>query len=216
MSESASATSSRADFAYTTLRSAIRNGEIQPGERLREIDLAERLGVSRTPVREALKRLETEGLVAFAPRRGLVVAELDQQQVNELYALREVLEGAAAALSAQHASEFEIETLRDLLKRHEEARGNTDALVQINSHFHQTIYVAARNRYLLDALSSLRDSLALLRETTYTVPGRSTAALEEHREIVRAIRWRDAASAEEAARRHIRNAQQARLALLLR
>jgi DNA-binding GntR family transcriptional regulator len=214
MSELEIASSSRGDFAYESLRAAIQQGEIQPGERLREVELAGRLGVSRTPVREALKRLEAEGLVAFAPRRGLVVAQLDQQQVHELYALREVLEGAAAALAARHASEYEIEALQDLVRRHEEAGRNTAQLVEINRHFHATLYSAARNRYLLEALSSMHGSLALLRETTYAAAGRPAAALDEHREIARAIRWRDAASAEEAARRHIRNAEQARLALL--
>jgi DNA-binding GntR family transcriptional regulator len=208
------AASSRGDFAYENLRAAIQRGEIQPGERLREVELAGRLGVSRTPVREALKRLETEGLVSFAPRRGLVVAQLDQQQVHELYALREVLEGAAAAFAARHASEYEIEALQDLLRRHEEAGRSTAQLVEINRHFHATLYRAARNRYLLEALTSLQSSLALLRETTYAAEGRPTTALEEHREIARAVRRRDAASAEEAARRHIRNAEQARLALL--
>jgi DNA-binding GntR family transcriptional regulator len=214
MSDPGIAASSRGDFAYSTLRAAIQEGSIQPGERLREVELAERLGVSRTPVREALKRLEAEGLVALAPRRGLVVAQLDQQQVHELYALREVLEGAAAAFAARHASEYEIEALQDLVRRHEEAGRSTEQLVEINRHFHQTIYRAARNRYLLEALSSLQGSLALLRETTYSAAGRPAAALGEHREIARAIRWRDAASAEEVARRHIRNAEQARLALL--
>lgn len=207
--------SSRADFVYSTLRAAICEARLRPGDRLRETEVAGRLGVSRTPVREALKRLESEGLLAFAPGRGLIVAELDQQQVLELYSLREVLEGAAASLAAQHASEVETRALRDLVARQAEVPPeDLAAQIQVNQHFHQMIYRAARNRYLLEALNSLRDSLALLRDTTYAAPDRPAAALQEHQRIADAIERRDVAAAESAARHHIRTAGQVRLSML--
>lgn len=206
---------SRADFVYSSLRAFIRDGRLRPGDRLRETEVADRLGVSRTPVREALRRLESEGLVAYAARRGLIVAELDQQQVTELYALRVILEGGAARLAAQHASEVEVRALRAIVARHADVPPEDLAThVQLNRLFHQAIYQAARNRYLLVALNSLQDSLALLRETTYAAPGRPAAALQEHLEIADAIERRDAAAAEAAARHHIHMGERARLYLL--
>src|SRR3954465_10805740 len=99
---------SRADFVYESLRDAISDGRIAGGERVREEEIARNLGVSRTPVREALQRLQQRGLLVFGPGRGLVVAQLSQQQVIELYAMRQILEGSAARFAAPHATAVEI------------------------------------------------------------------------------------------------------------
>ena len=205
----------RADFVYAKLREAIRTGRLQPGDRVREIELAAWLNVSRTPVRDALRRLESERLVSHAPRRGLIVTELDPQQVLELYALREVLEGAAANLAARYASESEVRSLQDLVARQRAAGDDAHELAGLNRQFHEVLYHAARNRYLIQALGTLRDSLALLRDTTYSVSGRPTAALAEHVKIVEAIKRQDSAGADEAARRHIRMASNARLTMVV-
>lgn len=205
----------RAEFAYVRLREAIHSGRLHPGERIRETELAQWLSVSRTPIREALRRLESEGLASRAPRRGLIVTELDPQQILELYALRETLEGMAAGLAARYALEQEIATMRDLLTRQKAAGSDAAELAVLNRRFHEVLYQAGRNRYLLQALGSLRDALALLRDTTYAVPGRPAPALAEHQRIVDAIRRQDATAADEAARRHIRMAANARLALVL-
>lgn len=205
----------RADLAYARLREAIYAGKLRPGSRLREIELSEWLGVSRTPTREALRRLESEGLCSRGIRGGLVVTQLDSQQILELYALREALEGMAAGLAARHASETEIASLRGLVAEQRAAGTDTNRLSRLNRDFHEVLYRAARNRYLLDALGSLRDSLALLRDTTYTVGGRPATALAEHQRIVEAIRRQDALAAEEAARKHIQMSGNARLALAL-
>lgn len=205
----------RADFAYSTLRDAIGSGRLKPGDRMREIGLADWLRVSRTPVREALRRLESEGLLSRAPRGGLVVTTLDPQQIHELYALREVLEGMAARLSARHASDSELMSLRNVIQQQTAAVGDTAQLALLNRHFHELLYQGARNRYLLQALGSLRDALALLRDTTYSVPDRPAVALEEHERIVDAITRRDAAAADAAAREHIQMAANARLTLVL-
>ena len=105
---------SRAELAYKRLREGIRAGEFRPGQRLRETELASRLTMSRTPVREAIRRLASDGLIEVAPSRGVMIIDLNKQQVRELYALRETLEGAAARLAAQHASPAEIEAMGDL------------------------------------------------------------------------------------------------------
>lgn len=206
---------SRADYVKERIREAIQAGRYQPGERIRETEVAEWLKVSRTPVREALRRLESEGLVTFMSWRGVVVADLDRQQVSELYAMREVLEGAAARLAARHIGDAEIDLLEGLLSRADACREDSGALAAINRQFHETIYAAAHNRYLTQTLEQLRNALALLRGTTFAVPGRAGTAAAEHGAILKAIRDRDPDAAEAAARNHIAAAQRARLQLLL-
>lgn len=205
----------RAEFAYEKLKEAIATGELKPGDRVREIALAEWLNVSRTPIREAFRRLESEGLLSRAPRGGLVVTELDPQQIHDLYSLREALEGMAASLAARYASDGEVISLRNLLAQQRAASGNVHQLAVLNREFHEFLYRAARNRYLLHALGSLRDGLALLRDTTYSVPERPAAALLEHEHIVDAIERRQSEAADSAAREHIQNSANARLTLVL-
>ncbi len=132
---------------------------MRPGERLREIDLAKQIGLSRTPIREALSRLEAEGLVAHDATRGVVVAELDYSMVTELYYMREVLEGTAARLAAQHASDVEISILSDLCQQYEAALGDEAALTASNRRFHETLYRCSHNRYLLNMVTVLHDAL---------------------------------------------------------
>jgi DNA-binding GntR family transcriptional regulator len=202
---------SRAELAYTNLRTAIHGGRFRAGMRMREAEIAEWLGISRTPVRDALKRLENDGLLAAAPRRGLVVAELDQQQVSELYAVRDVLEGLAGRMAAQHASSAEIAAMRELNAR--QSRTHADdlpGLARLNRLFHDVIYRAARNRYLISVLDSFESSLALLPGTTYVAPGRAESALKEHTELVDAIERRDSDKSESLARHHVRVAERIR------
>ena len=207
-------TLSRGLSVTETLRDDIQNGRYGPGDRITEEKVAARLGVSRTPVREALRRLESEGLLVSLPWRGVVVAELDRNQVLELYAMREVLEGTAARFAAQHADDAEIDVMRDILQRQTEAGDDSDIAARINRDLHEAIYGAARNRYLLSTLHSLRNALALLKGTTFAAAGRPDAALVEHRAIVNAITKRDGDKAEQAARRHIANARRTRLKML--
>ncbi len=205
---------SRGEWVHVKLREAIRAGKFAPGDRVREIDVAKWLGVSRTPVREAFRRLQADGLLVFEPWRGVIVAELNQQQLIELYAMRRVLEGTAAGLAAQHAAPSQIATLRDLMDQADAASG-ADERAELNRLFHQNIYAAAHNRYLLQALNALRDSMALLPSTTYALEDRHAKAQEEHRDIVNAIEARDATQAENAARHHISEAEKARLKVIL-
>ena len=205
---------SRGEWVHINLRDAIRDGRLKPGERVRESDVTTWLNVSRTPVREAFRRLQADGLLVFEAWRGVVVAALDQQQLIELYAMRKVLEGTAAGLAAQHAAESQIATLRDLIDPADGADGSVER-AELNRQLHQNIYAAAHNRYLLQALNALRDSMALLPSTTYALAGRHKIAQREHRDIVDAIGVRDAANAEQAARYHIAEAEKARLKVIL-
>jgi DNA-binding GntR family transcriptional regulator len=175
-----------------------------------EVEVAHWLNVSRTPVRDAIRRLETEGMIEHEPRYGLVVARLDRQAVQELYVMREVLEGTAARLCARHASDFELEHLGDLIARERELQGDVDALPRHNHRLHQAIHRGAHNRYLEKNLSTVSD-LGFLGTPLMTLPHRARIALSEHAKIVAAIRRRDADAAEEAARAHVRSAQRERL-----
>ncbi|WP_046863603.1 GntR family transcriptional regulator [Microvirga massiliensis] len=205
---------SRSEYAFRALRDAIHEGRLKPGERLREEELAQTLGVSRTPIREALGRLQARGLVEVAPPRGLIVAALDSQRIIELYAVREILEGAAARFSAEHASPVEIAAMRRLAQDCAAAKSAAVA-AERNARLHRMIYEAAHNRYLIPALTDFQDALALLPGTTFGQPGRREAAHAEHTAIIDAIARRDPDAAEAAARAHIRAAQDSRIGMLL-
>ena len=204
---------SLAESVYAELKKALQSGRFQPGERLREESLAAWLKVSRTPVREALRRLTSENLLT-ATEHGVAVPQLSQNQIFELYAIRGVLEGAAAALAARHASAAEIDFMQQLLTEEADAKTDAARLRTINSELHACIYRAANNRYLVRSLQSLHDELEQLRGTTFSFPGRPADALKEHTAIVRAIERHDADAAEQAARAHVSTALRIRLQLM--
>ena len=202
----------RGEAVFRTLRQAIRDGVYRAGDRLREEEVAQRFAVSRTPVREALGRLVAKGMVVPAGGRGLVVRSLDTAELLELYAMREILEGAAARLAAQHASAEAVAELRHLGALFE---GETDvaALARLNRCFHECIVRAARIGFLDTSLGELQDGLVLLGPTTFGVDGRPGVAASEHRAIVAAIADAAPDEAERAARAHIREALGARMRL---
>jgi DNA-binding GntR family transcriptional regulator len=204
---------SSASEAYELLLEEIEDGGLPPGTRLREAELAGRLSISRTPVREALKRLELQGLVAHEPHHGAVVASLEYGEVAELYLLREVLEGTAARLAAQHATMVEIGVLRDMVDRDRALTDQPAELARTNRLFHQQVRDSARNRFVNRALENLRLSLALLAGTTLGAQGRGDAAVAEHAAIVDRIAARDQDGAEAAARQHIQTAFKTRVTL---
>jgi DNA-binding GntR family transcriptional regulator len=203
-------TQSRADFVYENLRDAISDGRITGGERVREEEVARNLGVSRTPVREALQRLQQRGILILGPGRGLMVAQLSHEQVIELYAMREILEGSAARFAAMHATPAEIATLYQLQEQLRTAVDDDMLHITLDRRFHQAIYEAAHNRYLMQTLESLHDSFALLRSSTFRLPHRQRNSDEERRRIIAAIEQRDPDLAEQAARDHIVQSQRTR------
>jgi DNA-binding GntR family transcriptional regulator len=194
---------SNATEAYELLLAGMEDGALHPGMRLREVDIAQRFNLSRTPVREALKRLELQGLVTHEPHHGAVVAALDYSQVAELFLFRETLEGMAARLAAQHATETEIKVMAEIVERD---RGHLDkprTLIRGNRAFHQQIRNSARNRYLSAALENLRITLAMLSGSTLKERSRREAVVREHAAIVERIAARDPDGAEKCARQHI-------------
>lgn len=199
--------------AYVKLKEAIEDGVIVPGARVTETDLSERFEMSRTPVREAIYRLESEGLLSHEPRRGLIVTQPDHQMIIELYTMREALEGTAARLAAQHASDAELATLAEINAEEPTLFDQPKALSRLNRRFHSLIYMSAHNRYLLKSLENMASTIALL-PTMLDLPGRPQEAYSEHGRILETIMSRDAAAADAAARDHIRSAGRRRVDLL--
>ena len=213
MSSSDGQSRSSGSNAYELLLKAIEEGDLPPGSRLREAELAERFAISRTPVREALNRLEAQGLVTHEPHQGAKVASLDYSQITELYFVRELLEGNAARLAAIQATGPEIEILQEMVLHDKALCNQPAALARNNRMFHRQVYCCARNRFLNQMLENMRLSLILLAGTTLGTPERGAQSVEEHEAIVSAIRAHDPDAAEEAARQHIRNSFKQRIRL---
>jgi len=191
--------------AYDMILEAIDVGVYKPGDRLVESELAERFGVSRTPIREALQRLETQSLLA-RDGRSLIVASLDHSQLSELYVVRSELEGLAARLAARHAAAEEIEVLEAMIAADRALVNDPPALKQSNRKFHRQIHRASHNRYLYAQLDLIYRSMALMATTSLAASGRGEQALAEHAEIVAAIRARDEQRAFDALKAHISQA----------
>ena len=189
---------------------AIDEGVYKPGDRLVESELAERFGVSRTPIREALQRLETQSLLA-RDGRSLIVASLNHDQMAELYIVRRELEGLAAQLAARHATPEEITLLREMVEADNALLDDPAALSRANRRFHKQIHLASHNRYLVQQLDLVHRTMALMATTSLAAQGRSKIAQEEHDAIVSAIEARDENAAAEALRNHISVAFMTRL-----
>lgn len=201
---------------YHALREAILTGKLKPGERMVERNLARQLGVSRTPVREAIRKLELEGLVEHIPRRGVVVARISKKEAWEIYSIRAVLEGLAARLAAENITLKQLERLEELVKGMEEARAqkDTEELQRLHMEYNELIYQAAESPRLHQMIINLVEYIVGFTKVGYAVPGRIHAATREHRELLEALKARDAERAETLARQHIENSRQAYFAQL--
>jgi len=198
--------------AYTLILEAIDLGLYKPGDRLVESDLAERFGVSRTPIREALQRLETQSLLT-RDGRSLIVSSLDHNQLAELYVVRSELEGLAAGLAARHATDEEVRVLRDMVEQDRRLLGDPSAMARANRRFHKQIHLASHNRFLVQQLDLVHRSMALMATTSLAAVGRDEVALAEHDQIVSGIEARDPDAAGAALKTHISKAFVTRLKL---
>lgn len=196
--------------AYRMIVDAIDAGTYKPGSRLVESELADRFQVSRTPIREALQRLETQSMLT-RDGRSLIVASLDHNQLAELYEVRAELEGLAAQLAAQHATPEEVRVLFDMISSDRKIIGDPDKLSRANRRFHNQIHLASRNRYLIKQLEMVHRSMALLTSTSLAVDGRGEMALNEHEAIVKAIELHDGEAANKALKTHLSYAFETRL-----
>jgi DNA-binding GntR family transcriptional regulator len=197
------------ELVLEAIREAIKNGSLQPRERLMEIQLADELGVSRTPVREALRKLELEGFIVMVPRKGAYVSDLTMKDVADVFEIRAALEGLAAALAAERITEEELENMERLLVEKGEAINLDDIgkLVAVDTKFHEAMYQASRNERLSAIISNLREQIQRFRLTSLSIPGRKEDSLREHRNLLEAIQARDIQLARQLAQEHIENAE---------
>ncbi|MDD7972945.1 GntR family transcriptional regulator [Roseinatronobacter alkalisoli] len=210
-----SATHQKADLppgqnAYMRIVHDIRAGALTPGDRLIEAELAERFGMSRTPVREAIHQLGTEGLVVHTPRLGITIRALDRSEISELYEMRAVLESTSARFAARAASAVELEEIEAIQSAMMDAKTSEERYHQ-NQNFHAAIMNAARNRFLLRAVLAVQKTLLVLGRSTMEDPDRAEVAVTEHLAIISALKARDEDEAEHTMRRHIQRAHAARL-----
>lgn len=204
------------EIVFETLREAIINAVLKPGERLMEIQMAEEMGVSRTPVREAIRKLELEGFVVMVPRKGAYVAGISIKDIADVFEIRAAMEGLAAGLAAERITEEELEQLERILVKIGECVQNNDLekLIEVDTEFHDTLYKACRNERLVQIVSNLREQIQRARTASLSTPGRSKYALEEHKKIVEAVSERNVELAGMLAREHIENAENAMLDVL--
>ena len=202
---------SSGDRAFAALMSAIEGGLYRPGDRLREVEIAERFELSRTPVREALRRLEAENVVEHRPRVGAVIRTLGQTEVVELYEMRLVLERTAAEMAAKHAAAAEVDDMAALNDEIASLPKGGATAAAINQAFHRAIYVAARNRFLLDAARTMNNALLLLGPTTLADADRIETVVRQHGAILDAIGAGDIEAAGAAAEAHLQTSLRYRL-----
>lgn len=196
---------SLADGAYERIREAILQMTLRPGEPLVEAKLAATLGISKTPIRQALRRLEQTGLVVVVPNRGYFVSELTQHDAHEILELRAVLEGLAAFRACARLIDEEIEHLENLLRQQHDAydRGELALAAEIGHQFHRVLHQKADNQRLSMMLDTLSDQFHRIRLLSSQIPGRLPRSMDEHTELFAALRSRDAKLAEACMRAHL-------------
>lgn len=193
------------DLVFEAIREAILNNRLKPGERLMEVQLAEEMGVSRTPVREAIRMLELEGHVVMVPRKGAYVATLTLKDAAEVFEIRSSLEGLAAALAAERITDQEIMYLDKILDTIStaEAKGDVKTIIKEDTEFHHVLFNASRNTRLAQMASNLKEQIGRFRVQSFSNPIRQKNVILEHKAILDAIKQGDAENAEKLAKEHI-------------
>ena len=196
------------DLVFNTLRQAILTGELKPGERLMEIHLADKLGVSRTPVREAFRQLELEGLIQIVPNRGAYVTGITAKDVKDIYMIRSLLEGLCARLATEKITKEQLEEMEEniYLADFHASKGHMDQMAELDNRFHDILYEACDSKMLEHTLRDYHQYVLRVRQKTLSTNTRGRASNDEHRQIMEAIKEKDADRAEQLANRHILNA----------
>jgi len=195
------------DVVFNTLRQAILKGELEPGERLMEIQLADRLGVSRTPVREAIRKLELEGLVLMIPRKGAEVAKISEKNLRDVLEVRRSLEELAIELACQRMTEEDFEALEKAQEAFQLAveAGDSMTIAETDEHYHDIIYNGTGNIRLVQILNNLREQMYRYRLEYIKDAEKRQILLAEHNRILKAVNGRQVADAKVAIREHIDN-----------
>jgi DNA-binding GntR family transcriptional regulator len=185
-----------------TIRDAILKGNMKPGERVSEPELAERFGISRTPIREAFRQLESEGYLQVIPRKGAVVASLSERDVEEFYAIKIILEGFAARMAAENLTPKDIERLESINGRLQQiaAEGDVKTFFRVHNEFHEVFIKAAGNEKLYEMITQLVMRFKRLRLASLSQPGRMEISVEEHRNMIQAFKNHDGERADSLVR----------------
>ncbi|NLY18163.1 MAG: GntR family transcriptional regulator [Clostridiaceae bacterium] len=193
---------------YEILESNIINGVYKPGDCLSESKLSEELGVSRTPIREAFRQLEHEGLVVYKPNRGVVVRGFSEEDIQDIYKIRLMLEGMTARRATENITPEQLEELKETIELEEFYTNKNDVkqLARLDSHFHEIIYIASGSRFLIKTLRKFHHYLGKIRSISLSDPERAKKTLIEHKGIFESIQSKDREMAEILMEQHIRNA----------
>lgn len=192
---------------FHRIREDILSGKYNKNEELKEKNIGEELGVSRTPVREALRQLELEGLVTIIPNKGAYVVGFSAEDIHDIYEIRSVLEGLCARRAAKRLSAEQLENLEEIvyLSDFQIQRERYEQLVELDNKFHEILYQASQSKVLEHALSDYHHYVERVRKVTLMSPKRSVESNEEHRQILEALKEKDAKKAEKLANGHIMN-----------
>lgn len=199
------------DIVFNTLRKAILKGELAPGERLMEKQLAEKMGVSRTPIREAIRKLELEGLVVMVPRKGAEVAMITEQDIKNVLEVRAALEALAVKIACQKMNKEKIEQLLTINMAFTKAAKDLDVetVIEKDVEFHDVIYHATQNEKLVQIINNLREQIYRFRVEYIRQMSDFTTLVDEHEEIVKSIIEKNSFEAQEIAAKHIENQEKA-------
>lgn len=199
------------DVVFNTLRKAILSGDLKPGERLMEKQLAEKMGVSRTPIREAIRKLELEGFVIMVPRKGAQVAEITEKDIQDVLEVRGALEALAVRLACNKMEEEDLKSLKDTMQGFSSAAENEDLneMIEKDVEFHDIIFKSAQNEKLIQIVNNLREQIHRYRVAYLKSFDDFNAIQEEHEQIVRAIENKDPSVAVKVATKHIKNQENA-------
>lgn len=192
---------------FHTIRENILSGKYVTEEELKEKTIGEELGVSRTPVREALRQLELEGLVTIIPNKGAYVVGISQKDIRDIYEIRSRLEGLCASWAAKNITKEQLDELEEniYLSDFHSAKGNSEQVVELDNKFHEILYNASASKELRHVLLDFHHYVQRVRKITLAVPERAIDSNKEHRKIVEALKARDAAQAEKLANVHMMN-----------
>jgi len=192
---------------FHKIREDILNGKYKTGDSIKEIVVSKELGVSRTPVREALKQLELEGLVISIPNKGAVVAGITEQDIMDIYIIRSLIEGLAARWAAAHITDEQLKRLEEIIELTEFYAGKHDVehLHELDTQFHEIIYEASNSRPLKHILSDFHIYVQRARMESIAMPGRDLKSTQEHKAILKALKDRNPEEAERLTNQHVRN-----------
>ena len=195
------------DVVFNTLRQAILRGELKPGERLMEIQLANKLGVSRTPIREAIRKLELEGLVLVIPRKGAEVADIKEKSLRDVLEVRKALEELSVQLACEKITKEEIEELKEAAETFKKAQKTKDItqIAEADVHFHDIINTASGNQKLIQLLNNLREQMYRYRVEYLKDERNYPTLMREHSEIVEGLMTKDKGRVTEAMHKHVKN-----------